>query len=215
MGDFAGKLALVTGAAGGIGRAVAVELAKHGARVIATDLVEDGVQQLAASLVGQGLNCEGRKLDVGDAEAVEMLVDELELERPIELLANVTSVLEPSAFRVHTDGVFHVSRSVARRMKLREGGAIVIVSSHSAVPRAQWAAHAASKAAAHMFAKGLALELADHGVRCDVIAPEWPLRRIVSAVEVARAVLLALGSHAPPPAAVPGHVPDASHPYLP
>jgi 2,3-dihydro-2,3-dihydroxybenzoate dehydrogenase len=235
--EFAGKLALVTGAGQGIGRAVAIGLAKQGAHVVATDLVEDGVGSLVTSLTAMGLACEARKLDVGDAEAVEMLVDELELERPIELLANVAGVLELGSttaldddvwrrtFRVNTDGVFHVSRSVARRMKSRARGAIVIVGSNAArVPRVQMAAYAASKAAAHMFAKCLALELAEHGVRCSLVAPGsadqralWtdaqgaersivgnlsgyrlgsPLRRIGGPEDVADAVLFLLSERA-------------------
>jgi 2,3-dihydro-2,3-dihydroxybenzoate dehydrogenase len=234
--DFANKLALVTGAGRGVGRAVAIGLATQGARVLATDLDGDRVAQLARSLRADGLWCEGRALDVGDADAVEMWVDELELTRPIELLANVAGTFDegvlgaPDAqawrktFRVHTDGVFHVSRSVARRMKARKDGAIVIVGAHAAcVPRVQAAAYAASKAAAHMFAKCLAHELAEHGVRCSVLGQSvpdgpqpgngvfsvmsgfgaaLPLRPIRGAEDVAEAVLHLLSQRAPAPNAL-------------
>ncbi len=205
--DFAGKLALVTGAGQGVGRAVAIGLAKRGARVIATDLVEDAVRQMGEILQAEGLVCEGRKLDVGDAEAVDLLIDELELEQPVELLANIAGPIDLMAaspeddawrttIRVYTDGVFNVTRSVARRMKARAGGAIVIVLPEATrLPRMQGAAFAASKAAAHMFAKGLSADLAEHHVRCEVLEPR--LLRSDSVYDVAHAACALLAQRAP------------------
>jgi 2,3-dihydro-2,3-dihydroxybenzoate dehydrogenase len=186
---FAGKAALVTGASQGIGRAVARELAARGAYVIAADCRE-GVFDLAREL---GRDCQPELLDVADASAVEAKVAAVERERPIELLANVAGVLELGAllsfddeawqrtFRVNVEGVFYVSRSVARRMCERRRGAIVTVASNAArTPRVHMGAYAASKAASAMFSKCLGLELAQYGIRCNIVDPgstDTPMQR--------------------------------------
>jgi 2,3-dihydro-2,3-dihydroxybenzoate dehydrogenase len=206
-GEFRGKVALVTGASQGIGRAVARSLARAGAHVIATDIALQGVRTLAHELAQEGLGCEARALDVGDPDAVEGLVAAVESERAIDAVACVAGVLEPGpvlaltdaawrrTFRVNTDGVFHVARSVGRRMYARSRGAIAIVGSNAGrVPRVEMAAYAASKAATAMFAKCLGLELASRGVRCNVIAPgstDTPMQRALWRDEQAPARVIA------------------------
>ncbi|GAA4972304.1 2,3-dihydro-2,3-dihydroxybenzoate dehydrogenase [Actinoplanes utahensis] len=190
MRGLAGKTALVTGAGQGIGRAVARALAAEGVRVAATDRTDDGVKQLADEHPG----ILPLVADVTDAGQVETAVDAAErFLGPLDLLVNVAGVLHlgevvdltdeawARTFAVNTTGVFHTSRAVARRMVPRRSGAIVTVSSNAAgVPRTGMSAYAASKAAATMFTKCLGLELAPHGIRCNVVAPgstDTPMQR--------------------------------------
>ncbi|MFE8017221.1 2,3-dihydro-2,3-dihydroxybenzoate dehydrogenase [Streptomyces antibioticus] len=180
--DLAGRLALVTGAARGIGAAVVEVLAERGARVIATDADATAVKALAAR---HGDQVVPRTLDVTDATAVEQAVAEAERTGgPLDIVVNVAGILRGAAvvdlddadwaavFAVNTNGVFHVSRAAARRMKERGRGSIVTVASNAAgVPRSGMAAYAASKAAAVMFTKCLGLEVAPYGVRCNTVSP--------------------------------------------
>lgn len=180
--ELNGKIALVTGAAQGIGAAVARALAERGARVAALDSNSAGLAGLADELGGRAL---ALTADVRDSAAVEAAVERAERALgPIGILVNVAGVLRVApatelsdadwrlVFAVNTDGVFHVSRAVARRMLPRREGAIVTVGSNAAgVPRAHMAAYAASKAAATMFTKCLGLELAPHGIRCNIVSP--------------------------------------------
>ncbi|WP_232323909.1 SDR family oxidoreductase [Catenuloplanes japonicus] len=166
-GPLSGRIALVTGAAGGIGAAVVTALAADGATVIGTDLHT------------------ARILDVRDPDAVEALVADVEAQHgPIAILVNVAGVLRTgpvldttdadwhAVLSVNATGVFTVSRAVARRMAARGHGVIVTVGSNAAgVPRARMAAYAAAKAAAAHFTRCLGLELAGRGVRCNVVAP--------------------------------------------
>jgi 2,3-dihydro-2,3-dihydroxybenzoate dehydrogenase len=77
-----------------------------------------------------------------------------------------------TTFAVNATGVFLMSRAVVARMVPRGAGAIVTVASNAAnTPRSEMAAYAASKAAATMFTKSLGLEVARHGIRCNVVAP--------------------------------------------
>ena len=167
---LAGRIALVTGAAGGIGAAVVALLRAEGAVVIATDAAgSEGVEPL----------------DVADSAAVDTLIEQMESEcGPIDLGVNVAGTLSNKlvsettdeewrrVFAVNTDGVFHVCRALSRRMRQRRAGSIVTVGSNAAgVPRHAMAAYAASKAATHMFMRCLGLELAEFGIRCNTVAP--------------------------------------------
>ncbi|MFD5085236.1 2,3-dihydro-2,3-dihydroxybenzoate dehydrogenase [Kitasatospora sp. NPDC058201] len=178
--EFAGRTALVTGAAQGIGAAVARMLADRGARVVASDRSPSDPSV--------------HLLDVTDADAVEKLVDLAEQEHgPLDILVNVAGVLHAGpalstsdedwqhTFAVNTTGVFHTCRSVGRRMADRGRGSIVTVGSNAAgVPRMNMAAYAASKAATTMFMRCLGLELAGSGVRCNLVSPgstDTPMQR--------------------------------------
>lgn len=180
--ELDGRIALVTGAGRGIGEAVVHALAERGARVLATDLAVDGIAALEKAYDGR---VTARTLDVTDPTAVEDLVTDAESAiGPLDIAVNVAGVLRRSpvaelsdeewaaTFAVNAHGVFHVSRSVSRRMTGRGSGSIVTVASNAAgVPRTDMAAYAASKAAAVMFTKCLGLEVAARGVRCNTVSP--------------------------------------------
>jgi 2,3-dihydro-2,3-dihydroxybenzoate dehydrogenase len=179
------RTALVTGAAHGIGRAVAVAFAESGMRVAAVDREKhtperDGITAYLA--------------DVAVTSEVDAVVEAAERDLgPVTVLANVAGVLRTgpvadfsdedwaALFEVNAGGVFRVSRAVARRMIPRRAGVIITVSSNAAgIPRAGMAAYAASKAASTAFTKSLGLELAAYGIRCNVVAPgstDTPMQR--------------------------------------
>jgi 2,3-dihydro-2,3-dihydroxybenzoate dehydrogenase len=185
VSSLAGTVALVTGAGQGIGAAVARTLAAAGTRVVVTDVDGDAAERLAESPRRDGGDALALALDVTDTQAVEAAVERIEREaRPICTLVNVAGILRTgrvtdcsdadwdAVFAVNATGVFRVSRAVARRMVPRGAGCIVTVASNAGgVPRSGMAAYGASKAAAAMFTKSLGLELAAHGIRCNVVAP--------------------------------------------
>ncbi|WP_323716222.1 SDR family oxidoreductase [Paracoccus aminovorans] len=175
---FQGKTAIVTGAAGGIGRAVVAALVQAGARVTAADTLA----ALEAAPVPGATN---RVLDVRDGAAAEALVAEVEAENgPLGLGVHAAGVLaigplldlDPKEWDrvigVNATGTFNVTRAFGRAMARQGKGAIVAVSSNAAgIPRLNMGAYAASKAAATMLIRCLGLELAGQGVRCNIVAP--------------------------------------------
>lgn len=179
------KVAMVTGAAGGIGAAVVQALATQGTVVAAVDTNADRLGELAEKMAANGLHPTGYLTDISDSVEVDRTVARIERELGgIDLLVNAAGVLRIGAaselsdtdwrtvFSVNTDGVFYCSRAVATRMKKRKSGAIVTIASNAGrVPRVQMAAYGASKAAAASYTRTLGLELAEYGIRCNVVSP--------------------------------------------
>ncbi|MFT2016821.1 2,3-dihydro-2,3-dihydroxybenzoate dehydrogenase [Streptomyces sp. 796.1] len=175
------KVAVVTGAAGGIGAEVVRALSARGARVAAVDLDADRLKTAVGDLPG----VHAFPADVTSAGEVRALVDAVE-ERvgEVDYLVNAAGVLRTGAVRSYTEadwaatfavnatGVFLMSQAVVDRMVPRSRGAIVTVASNAAgTPRSEMAAYCASKAAATLFTKSLGLEVAQYGIRCNLVAP--------------------------------------------
>ncbi len=179
------KVALVTGAAGGIGAAVARALAERGVLVAAVDRDAEQLAEVTCKLLADGLQVVAFAADVTDSASVESAVAAVEQRLgPIKYLVNAAGVLRlgpvrdftdqdwQDTFAVNATGVFHLARAVVNRMIPRGSGAIVTVASNAAsTPRAEMAAYAASKAAATLFTKSLGLEVAQYGIRCNLVAP--------------------------------------------
>ena len=191
-----GKLALVTGASRGIGRAIAAELARQGAKVIGTATSEEG----AARIPGIG-----RVLDVRDAAACDALVEAVQKESgDILILVNNAAVTRDNlALRMkdaewdavldtNLKAVFRLSRAVMRgMMKARWGRIINITSVVGAAGNAGQANYAAAKAGVVGMTKSLARELGGRGITANCVAPgfiDTDMTRALS--EAQRAALL-------------------------
>ncbi|MBB5873636.1 2,3-dihydro-2,3-dihydroxybenzoate dehydrogenase [Allocatelliglobosispora scoriae] len=179
------QIALVTGAASGIGAAVAAELAQQGVVVAAADTNESALAEQVEKITSNGYAARAYSIDVRDPVAVHEAINAIERDLgPIGILVNVAGVLRTApileltdddwqtVFSVNTVGVFNISQAVARGMVARRSGCVVTVGSNSAaVPRMHMAAYCAAKAASTMFTKCLGLELAEYGIRCNIVAP--------------------------------------------
>lgn len=180
-----GKVALITGAAGGIGAAIARVLSEQGAEVAAVDRDADRLRETVKKMTVDGLRAEAFPADVTSEADVESVVDMVEKRLgALDFLVNSAGVLRlgevkdfgyddwNTTFMVNTTGVFLMSRAVVKRMVPRSRGAIVTVASNAAsTPRVEMSAYSASKAAATMFTKSLGLEVAKYGIRCNLVAP--------------------------------------------
>ncbi len=203
---------LVTGAASGIGASVARALLASGRRAIGVDRDARGLDRLFDEC---GSALVTRALDLTDEPEVRRAVDELESSLgPITGLVNAAGVLPQGrlstdeldsgtfrhAFSVNVEAVWTVSRAVAKHMVTRHGGSIVTVSSNAGTtPRIGMGAYCATKAAATMLTRCLGLELAEHGIRCNVVSPgstDTPmLRSMLNGSDAARVITGDLAAH--------------------
>jgi 3-oxoacyl-[acyl-carrier protein] reductase len=187
--DLQGRNALVTGAAGGIGRAIAIALAQNGASVAINDVNPKG-EETACEIERLGTKSTFVLADVGDASSVEVMVDSVENTLgPVDILVNNAGVNVGAGkarrptyefsneewrriTRIDLDGVFYCSRAVSARMVKRHRGAIVNIGSVlGLVPIRLQCAFAAAKAGMLNFTRSLALEVGGFGIRVNGIAP--------------------------------------------
>jgi 3-oxoacyl-[acyl-carrier protein] reductase len=187
--SFQGKSAVVTGAARGIGRAVALRLAGLGARTIIWDLDGDVAQQAAAELrewlgaQGRPNRVEWKRVDITDAEAVTRSMGEAAANDGLEVLVNnagTTSVQHTEnmpleiwdrTIRINLTGTFYCCRAAIPYLKRKPGASIVNISSSSALVGGGGGGHyAASKAGIDGLTRHLARELAPD-VRVNSIQP--------------------------------------------
>ncbi|MEI2417271.1 3-oxoacyl-ACP reductase FabG [Orrella sp. JC864] len=181
--DLQGKVALVTGATRGIGRAIAQELAQQGATVVGTATSEAGAQSISEALQAQGGR--GVVLDVTDAEACSALIEALGKEGggPHILVNNAGITRDTLAMRMKDEdwsavidtnlaAVFRLSRAVLRNMmKARWGRIINITSVVGASGNAGQANYAAAKAGVAGMSRALARELGSRGITVNCVAP--------------------------------------------
>jgi 3-oxoacyl-[acyl-carrier protein] reductase len=174
-----GKLALVTGASRGIGRAVAEELARAGASVVVGYRSgKDEAEELAAAIGGRAVQADVSSPDdarrlVEEAGDVDVLVNNAGLTRD-GLLARMPDDDWRTVIETNLSSVFYTCRAVTRPMMKKRAGAIVNVSSIVGV-HGNWGQtnYAASKAGIIGFTKSLARELGSRNVRANVVAPGY------------------------------------------
>lgn len=185
--DLAGKVALVTGAARGIGRAVAIELARSGADIVLNDLRPGEAEEVSATIEKIGRRSLVCPADVSSRTQVERMFEEAtNILGHLDILVNnaAYSIRKPlldlstedveRTWGVSLWGIFHCTQIAARIMAAQGGGAIVVISSvHGSRPYPNASAYNGAKAAITHMAASWALELAPQRIRINVIEPGW------------------------------------------
>lgn len=185
---LSGRRALVTGSATGIGRAIAVRLARDGAAVTVNHVgPSDGADEVVGEIEGSGGRAVAIEADVSDEGAVHQLFTRAQeaLGGPIDLLVNNAGVEAPfeladmpleewqRVLSVNLTGPFLCSRELVRRLpEERRPVAIVNVSSvHEVIPWPRFSHYCASKGGLKLFTQTIARELAPRGIRVAAVAP--------------------------------------------
>ncbi len=185
MTRIEGKACIVTGAGSGIGRATAIRLGEEGGRVVCVDLDGESARE-TASAIGKE-RAEAVAADVSDPRAVERYTA-LCAERfgGVDVVVNNAGVNIPGVFHevsdevvdrtlaVNTKGPLYGCRAAIPYMLERGGGSLVNVASvNGLVSEPFLAVYSTSKGAVVMLTKGVALDYAKQGIRCNVICPGW------------------------------------------
>jgi 3-oxoacyl-[acyl-carrier protein] reductase len=205
MTDLANELAFVTGASRGIGRAIALELGRRGARVVGTATSAAGAQSISESLAAAGVQGRGVVLDVADAAGVEACLKDVEAQEgtPSILVNNAGVTRDGLLMRMSADdwqvvietdlsAVYRTCKAVMRgMMKARRGRIINIASVVGVMGNAGQSNYAAAKAGMIGFSKSLAREVGSRGITVNVVAPGFIVTDMTDALgEAAREALL-------------------------
>ena len=182
--DFTGRVAIVTGAGGGLGRQHALLLARRGARVVVNDL-GDGADEVAAEIVAAGGQARAVQCSVTDADAVQAMVDGVVADwGRVDILVNNAGILRDKSFAkldladfravvdVHLMGAAHCCKAVWEPMRAQRHGRIVMTTSSSGLyGNFGQANYGAAKMALVGLMQTLALEGERYGIRVNCLAP--------------------------------------------
>jgi 3-oxoacyl-[acyl-carrier protein] reductase len=208
MGKLDGKIAVVTGAARGIGRTIAESLAREGADLFVCDCQAEWMNDTVAAVQAIGRKALAGAADVGDAAAVDAFVGQvLEQYGRIDILVNNAGITRDKlvirmsdddwdqVIRINLTGAFLFSRAVARPMMKQRSGCIVnIASIIGLIGNAGQCNYAASKAGLIAMSKSMAKELAGRGIRVNAVAPGFIVSKMTDALsdEVRNQMLAAI-----------------------
>jgi NAD(P)-dependent dehydrogenase (short-subunit alcohol dehydrogenase family) len=187
MGRVAAKSCVVTGAGSGIGKAIAERLALEGGKVVCVDLNPTAVAATVQGIQAAGGIAEAVTADVSNSMAVDGFIARcVELYDRIDILVNNAGINLPGIFHevsndeidrtlnVNVKGYMYGSRAAIPHMLRQKAGAIVNISSvNGLVAEPFLSVYAASKGAIVMLTKGIALDYAKQGIRCNCICPGW------------------------------------------
>jgi NAD(P)-dependent dehydrogenase (short-subunit alcohol dehydrogenase family) len=193
-----GQTAVVTGAARGLGREMAIALAEAGANVAVADIDQEAAAETVESIEENRTDAMAVPLDVTDEETVKTMIAEVtDTLGPIDILVNNAGVAANApaesmefeqwqrVIETNLSGVFLCSKHVGQQMLEHEGGRIINIASMSAynvnVPQSQ-VGYNASKAGVVMVTKSMAVEWANRGVRVNAIAPGYMRTDLVDEV---------------------------------
>lgn len=190
--ELKGKSALVTGSGGGIGKAVALELAEAGADVIICDINKESAEATAKEILALGRKSRSFTVDVSDAGQVQEMVKAIIADfKKIDILVNNAGITRDAllirmkeenwdkVLSVNLKSVYLVTKAVSRYMlKARSGRIINIASVIGLIGNAGQANYAASKAGVIGFTKSIARELASRSITVNAIAPGFIITRM-------------------------------------
>jgi 2-hydroxycyclohexanecarboxyl-CoA dehydrogenase len=185
MKRFEGKVAIVTGAGGGIGSAIAKRLASEGAYVIVTDMNGDGASAVVAEIEAAGGEAVAIVADIANGEACrELITKVIDRKGRIDILCNnaginrrgnLLSITEDDwrlSFAVNIDSMFHLCKAVIPHMIEAGGGALVNTASQWGLyPAPNHIAYNVTKAAVASFTQNLARDYAPHKIRVNAVCP--------------------------------------------
>ena len=187
--DLSGRVAFVTGAGSGIGRAVSVGFARHGADVVCLDVNEDAVEESADLVRQEERRAIAATCDVTDVEQLDAVTDRAMAEfQRIDVAFNSVGVSAPAlaldanpedwrrTIEVNLVGVFLVCKSVGAVMMTQRKGSIINVGSINSLVASQDgrnSAYVASKGGVAALSRELAIEWASYNIRVNTIAPIW------------------------------------------
>ena len=184
MRDFKNKVVVITGAAGGLGKALCKRFGKAGAHIAATDMIPDQVEALAKELNDAGIPCKGYSLDVTDEQACWNVMESIVKDMGrIDVLVNNAGITHRSAFEetqiavyrkvmdVNFFGSLYCTKAAIDQLK-RHKGAIVVTSSIAGItPLLGRTGYSASKHALHGLFESLRSEMSGKGVDVTIVCP--------------------------------------------
>ncbi|MFB3895451.1 MAG: 3-oxoacyl-[acyl-carrier-protein] reductase [bacterium] len=187
-----GQIAIVTGAGAGIGKAIALALAKEGADIAVTDVNLEAVQQTAAEIEALGRKSYAAQSDVSDSAAVEGFISAVvEKFGRIDILVNNAGITRDTllirmkdadwdaVLKINLTGTFNCTRAVSKiMMKQRSGRIVNMASVIGLIGNTGQANYGASKAGVIALTKSVAKELASRGVLVNAIAPGFIMTRM-------------------------------------